>query len=161
MAVAPEKDKKEKMIVAVLIGILLLFVFYNVHRAQKQKRVPSPPVSQPTGPTPTLETPLATSETPPVKEVLAWKRDPFLLGIGKEGALPTLQLKVSGIIYDETRPEATYAIINEEVVRIGDSLHGIKVTDIQSDYVRLKKFNQEVILYLYQEQEVGVGEEEE
>jgi len=171
MAVDPEKDKREKMIAAVLIGVLLLFVFYNVHRAQKRNamrqtqqvgaREASPlPISQPPEPTPSPNSSSGTSGTE-AKEALTWKRDPFLLGIGKEGELPTLQLKVSGIIYDETRPEATYAIINEEVVRIGDSLHGIKVTDIQPDYVRLKKFNQEVLLYLYQEQEIGKGKEEE
>ena len=172
MAVDPEKDKKKKMIAAVFVGILLLFVFYNVHRVQKRhamrqtdeaaaQRASPPPISQPTESTPASETPSAAPETLPAKEILTWKRDPFLLGIGKEGELPTLQLKVSGIIYDETRPEATYAIINEEVVRIGDNLHGIKVIDIQPDYVRLKKFNQEVILYLYQEQEEGGEKKEE
>ena len=169
MAADLEKEKREKIIATVLISLLLLLVLFNVHRAQKRNAMRQAstqgaslsPNSHPTEWTPSPESSKATSETPSSKGVLAWKRDPFLLGIGKEGELPTLQLKVSGIIYDETRPEATYAIINEEVVRIGDNLHGIKVVDIQPDYVRLKKFNQEVILYLYQEQEVGVGKEEE
>ena len=92
------------------------------------------------------------SESLPRKSASDWKRDPFLLGIGKEG-VPTLQLSVSGIIYDETRPEATYAIVNGHVYRIGDSLFGIKVIDIQPDFVRLKKFNQDVFLYLHETEE--------
>ncbi|MBI4435996.1 MAG: hypothetical protein HY590_01060 [Candidatus Omnitrophica bacterium] len=150
MAGDPQKERRKKIIAVVLVCFFLPLLWYNVHRAQKSiSPVPQTMPPQETPPSP------ASSEALTATELLTWKRDPFILGIGKEGELPTLQLKVSGIIYDETRPEATYAIINEEVVRIGDNLHGIKVIDIQPDYVRLKKFNQEVILYLYQEKVTG------
>ena len=163
MANAPsqEKQKKEFALVACLLLALTLLIVYNVRRAAtiKARQRQQPSVST----APSNEAPPPVAETAPAtKEVsltslrdrakgLKWVRDPFVLNLGRGEELPVLQLKVSGIIYDPDHPEATYAIINEDVVRIGDDLHGIKVVDIQADAVRLKKFNQEFTLYLYQE----------
>ena len=155
-----EKLKKQVMLAGCLVVVLSLLVVCNVRRAsvkaqRQQKALSVPP--------PTAVAPQATETAPSGKETslatlkeqakaLSWGRDPFILTLGQGEALPTLQLKVSGIIYDPDHPETTYAIINDQVVRIGDDINGIKVIDIQSDAVRLKKFNQEFSLYLYQEQ---------
>lgn len=146
------KEKKERILAVVLIFMLVLLLFWNFNR---KKRLQEKAIA----PTPAIATaPLAPSgQAPPVNALekytkeLAWKRDPFVLEAIGDGRTPTLQLKVSGIIYDEIRPEGTYAIINEEVVRIGDSLYGIKVIDIQPRHVRLKKLNEEILLHLYEE----------
>ena len=162
----PDKQKKQLALVGVLLAVFLLLLAYNLKRSSATKarrRQAVSTVSQPT--TPLSETPPAAGNVPSPSETeevtlaalrekakeLKWGRDPFILSLREEGGLPTLQLKVTGIIYDVDHPEATYAIINEEVVRIGDDIRGIKVIDIQADAVRLKKFNQEFTLYLYQE----------
>lgn len=161
MAINAEKQKQEKLIAVILILVLIPLVFWNVHRKMRARelrtsfeatsKLPLDAAAASVSPAESSSTP---SELEAYVATLVWKRDPFVLGIGGEGGkMPTLQLKVSGIIFDETRPEATYAIINQEVVRIGDNFHGIKVIDIQPDYVRLKKFSEEVILYLYQGEE--------
>ncbi|MFH1858446.1 MAG: hypothetical protein ABH845_06060 [Candidatus Omnitrophota bacterium] len=168
MAVSSEKEKQQKSLALVLLAVLCLLIVWNLFRHATR---PSPQIGQyqtthasqgpslPLGLVGPPSAPLSqqTSEETPVelpkKSALSWKRDPFLLALAKKGELPMLQLKVTGIIYHENRPEDTYAIINEEVHRIGDDLHGIKIVDIQPVFIRLKKFNQDVFLYLYQEEE--------
>lgn len=81
-----------------------------------------------------------------------WGRDPFILGSKKMGVkigFP-LDLRVTGIIFDKDRPEATYAIINKVVVRIGDEIAGAKVVDIQKGSVSLKKNGEEFVLRLWE-----------
>ncbi len=142
-----------------LLIILLSLLLWNVGR-MKKKGSPLPTVSQPSAAASSANPAAAVStekeklaEEPEAREMtLEWNRDPFSLPLVEEGKGPTLNLKVSGIIYDGDHPEATYAIINEDLVRIGDDLHGIKVVDIQPNSVHLKKFNQEVTLYLRQEE---------
>ena len=163
MAAPPaDKQKQQLILVAVLLSMFLLLLAYNLQRssaikAKRRQAAPTPAVAE--APSPVTESAPPLSETGEVTlavlkeraKALKWNRDPFLLSVREGEGLPTLQLKVTGIIYDPDHPEATYAIINEEVVRIGDDIHGIKVTDIRADAVRLKKFNQDLTLYLYQE----------
>ena len=146
------------MLVTALLVVLTLLVIYNVKRVMARR--PNSPLISVTSP---LIGQSETKETSPAPEgesltglkqkakEMKWDRDPFILSIEKGEELPTLQLKVTGIIYDEARPEATYAIINDQVIRIGDSIDGIRVIDIQADAVQLKKFDRQFTLYLYQE----------
>jgi len=171
VAMDPAKEKQQKQVAIALVIVLVPLLLWNLTRykravsyRQKLQTTSSYPtagqaseghhdVSSTSTPQTAPEPSASPSDLAQYENTLVWKRDPFTLGIAQDGKGPTLQLKVSGIIYDEVRPEATYAIISQEVVRIGDSIQGIKVIDIQPDYVRLKKFNQELILYLYQEEE--------
>ena len=160
-----EKEKKELIAVVCLVATLACLILYNVHRvnARKAKRSQSlSAVAQaPAVPAaPAAETPpknLEGTSLASLKEqakAIEWGRDPFTLVLGKGAELPTLKLQVTGIIYDPIHPEATYAIVNDEVVRIGDNIRGIKVVDIQADAVRFKKFNREFTLQLYEESEL-------
>lgn len=170
VAIEPSKDKKEKQIAVILFLVLIPLVMWNMHRQSRAKKLREqfmatarrgasealPQSGSFSPPAPSAAPEAASTPSSELEEyvrTLKWKRDPFILPMVQGGGkAPTIQLKVSGIIYDETRPEATYAIINQEVVRIGDSFHGINVIDIQPNYVRLKKFGEELILYLYQEE---------
>lgn len=159
MAVEFTKEKRKKFLAIGLVLLLIPLVFYNFSRRRQGQEQRKRIQRQASSPVPfgeekerVIEREAVSSELASYQESLAWKRDPFVLGGSGEGRGPTLQLKVSGIIFDDIHPEATYAILNEEVVRIGDDFHGIKVIDIQPDTVRLKKFDQELILYLYQEE---------
>ncbi len=161
MAKDPAKEKKQKLLAIGLVSLLIPLLIWNGIR--HKRRTAGPKGVEKTAISQNIPTPVSgaissfpasgsgegVSELEAYEKTLSWKRDPFLLQLGREE--PTLALKVSGIIYDEVHPEATYAIINEEVVRIGDDVRGIKVVDIQADHVRLKKFSQQLILYLHAE----------
>lgn len=165
MALDTEKDKKQKFLAIGLVLLLVPLLLYNFSRHRRTEEQKARFQKQASSPIPFLlegekrkevaaKEGASSSDLVSYQNGLVWKRDPFVLGGSEEGKGPALQLKVSGIIFDDIRPEATYAILNEEVVRIGDDFHGIKVVDIQPDYVRLKKFDQELILYLYQTEKV-------
>ena len=162
-ALSEEKKKKELIAVACFLVTLTLLIVYNVRRVAARKAgrqqilstVSQEPVVE-TAPAAPEEKNLASLKAK-AKE-LQWGRDPFILSLRKGEELPTLQLQVTGIIYDPIHAEETYAIINDEVVRIGDNLRGIKVVDIQPDSVRFKKFNQEFTLFLYDESKKPKGQ---
>ena len=160
--VSPDKQKKELTAVACLLVTLTLLIVYNVGRVMARRAGRQPAVS-----VVPQEQPVESSSTPEEANLallkkqakeLQWGHDPFILSLAKGEELPTLQLQVTGIIHDPIHPEETYAIINDEVVRIGDSLRGIKVVDIQPDSVRFKKFNQEFTLHLYDESKKPEGQ---
>ena len=159
---AQEKQKTQLILAAFLVVILALLVLYNARRVKapkgKQQQV-APVIPQ----EPSVNNPPTPGEVNLVlleerAKELQWGRDPFILSLRKGEELPTLQLQVTGIIYDPIHAEETYAIINDEVVRIGDNLRGIKVVDIQPDSVRFKKFNQEFTLFLYDESKKPKGQ---
>lgn len=61
-----------------------------------------------------------------------WKRDPFSLERMLE--VQDAGLHLAGIMFDE---KASHALINEYVVRLGDTIEGNTVVDIQKDKVIL------------------------
>jgi hypothetical protein len=78
---------------------------------------------------------------------LPWSRDPFIAqekfkkkGVSKAGAL-----KLSGILWDETKPAA---IIDDNIVSVGDKIGDRKVTRITKDTVVLEENGEEYILRL-------------
>ena len=62
---------------------------------------------------------------------LSWDRDPFTHG-GSVG--PTGGFTLTGILWDAQDP---IAIINGEMLRVGDQLDGYRVTEIAQDHVSL------------------------
>jgi len=161
------REKKQLILAGALLVLLIPLVLWNLGRAQAKKAKPKKeslssqilpehliPRAVPARAEKALET--ETSDLAILKAKAAqikWGQDPFVLDLGDGEELPALQLELSGIIYDGVHPEATYAIINGEVVRIGDDIRGIKVIDIEPAMIRLKKFNQEFSLYLYEKTE--------
>ena len=72
-----------------------------------------------------------------------WGRDPFLLEgarlkntEGKPTKAPSLNLKLTGIVWDQNR---VHAMINDYVVKVGDEIGGAKVVAIRRDSVTLVK----------------------
>lgn len=63
--------------------------------------------------------------------LLAWGRDPFARGAGA-GQISGLNL--SGILWDASAP---IAIINGQMLRVGEELEGYRVTEITQDRVLL------------------------
>ncbi|MBI5286664.1 MAG: hypothetical protein HY878_03635 [Deltaproteobacteria bacterium] len=67
---------------------------------------------------------------------LPWGKDPIIPIIsGVKGDTGRVDIRLSAIIYSETRPSA---IINNRIVYMGDVVNGQKVVDIKREYVILQ-----------------------
>ena len=62
---------------------------------------------------------------------LAWRRDPFTRGAAMD---PMSGLQLSGILWDAHAP---IAIINNQMVQVGEDLQGYQIVEISSDRVSL------------------------
>ena len=71
-----------------------------------------------------------------------WGRNPFVLA---EGITAVTGLNLIGILWDADSPQA---IINEEIVRVGDRVEGNEVVDILKDRVILHDGEKEFELRL-------------
>lgn len=80
----------------------------------------------------------AVPKTIPQKSIrlLSWGKDPFVSPIkdGKGAVMPS-SLKLSAILYAKDKPSA---IINKDIVYIGDVIDGQKIVDIKKGYVILQ-----------------------
>lgn len=75
---------------------------------------------------------------------LAWGRDPFT---GGNAGAEVSGFDLSGILWDATQP---IAIINGQMLRIGDALEGYRVTQIAQDAVSLSDGSQTLTLTIPQ-----------
>ena len=64
-------------------------------------------------------------------EQLGWKRDPFTRGSALSGLTG---LTLSGILWDAHRP---MAMINDQMVRVGETLDGYTIVEITADHVSM------------------------
>ena len=76
---------------------------------------------------------------------LRWGRDPFLLDTANIQEQGTEDLALNGIIPDKQNP---YAIINNEVVKLGDKVGGMTVIEINENNVVLDENGQRHTLEL-------------
>lgn len=72
-----------------------------------------------------------------------WGRDPFLLT--RTPTTLSLGLRLSGVIFDE---QGGYAVINDQICRIGDEINGNKIVDIKQDRVILNDGSKDIELRL-------------
>jgi len=152
------KNVIESIITGLLIIVLIVFLGTNLRRrGRRSTSKPGPPAEEalylkeeealvPSGP--------SSRQVAVTKEgQRKWGRDPFFLESLKEGVKVSFPLRVTGIIFDKDRSEATYAIINDVVVRVGDEIAGAEVIDIQSNSVTLRWGEKESVLTLREELE--------
>jgi len=83
-------------------------------------------------------------------EEVDWTNDPFAVGEGSLFSKGLSSFKVTGIVLD---PNGAHAVINDEVLKVGDELAGWKVMEILPNKVILKRGNEEVNLTLWEEME--------
>lgn len=69
-----------------------------------------------------------------------WRRDPFWYPGGKARGAPPTGRKAPGLHLEATMAEGgkAYAIINGDIVEIGDQFHGYIVVEIGDQFVKLK-----------------------
>lgn len=87
-------------------------------------------------------------ETQKKLEEADWANDPFV--VGEDSLFPRglSSFRVSGIVLD---PHGAHAVINDEVVKVGDELGGWEIIKILPNKVILKRDDEEVNLNLWEE----------
>ena len=139
-----KKQKIELTITSIGIIFLLFLVIGNAQKAQKKKMSMLKTDSQ-----------VASSMSAPVfiegrkVEESAirqdWARDPFSSATSVSASAGLEGLVLNGIMWDSKNP---LAIINSEVVKVGDELHGMKVAEITEKSVVLEYEGKEYTLDL-------------
>ena len=79
--------------------------------------------------------------------LLEWRRDPFVL---EERSLPSGGSRLTGIIFDENQQAQSYAIIDEQLVKVGDQVNGWKVLKINKNSVDIESDGRKEELFLNQ-----------
>lgn len=123
-----EKQKVEIIITGV--AVVLFIVLFTSTLAKRTKKAVTEtaenlPVSEVVPPEVTK--PISAKE-------IEWGRDPFVKAPERKEKEGTIGLTLEGIIWDETNPQA---IINNEIVTIGDKINGLEVVEIKKDEVTL------------------------
>lgn len=154
-----EKDRKK--IIALSILILVIIPIW-IRAFKPRPGVTSSPPSQEVAP-PATEIGGSIKEAAPQKidiiqdkekeeaqrkrMALPWSRDPFMAQgkLAKKGPSRPEALALSGIIWDEKKPAA---IINDNIVSVGDEIQGKKVIKIEKNKVILQEDGEEYILRL-------------
>jgi type II secretory pathway component PulC len=78
---------------------------------------------------------------------LGWQRDPFFPDQTAGFAGP---VALTGIVWDEKKP---IAMVNDQVLAVGDQIQGYTVTRINRDAIVLEANGQEITVSLFQETE--------
>ncbi|MBI2870581.1 MAG: hypothetical protein HYY14_02595 [Candidatus Omnitrophica bacterium] len=148
--------KKETLeIAATIAAVLALVVLVAVRMGGSGKRQvpPSPVVVEETASGLTQSAPRqVVKKAPAVSIPEGWGRDPFLSvkehGAPREAPAGPLNLELFGIVSDPERPGESYAIINDEVVRVNESIEGARVVEIKRGSVAVQRGGQVFTLTL-------------
>lgn len=130
-----KKEKIELTITGIGVVFLIFLVFANVQKVQAKRRS-----MVKTGETVTssLSAPIsfetAEIEESAIKE--GWGRDPFFLGNVSRDDIELDGMVLNGIVWDE---DSQYAIVNGEVIKVGDKLGDKKIVEINKDSVVLEQ----------------------
>ncbi|MCS7258624.1 MAG: hypothetical protein NZ601_04580 [candidate division WOR-3 bacterium] len=76
---------------------------------------------------------------------LQWGKDPFVRDWVIQEAVTDLKLKAITI-----SPNKSYALINDQILEVGEEISGKKLVKIEKDHVILKQGEREIYLYLGQ-----------
>lgn len=142
------KEKKEIVITASLILVLLFIVIYDIKVKKPIQQVSALPQKA-------LQSREVTAEKKNSGELffklekeseeLRLKRDPFSAASIRPVLFSPDDLELDGIAWDKEKPAA---IINNEVLEIGDKINGKTVIDIREDRVILNDGTSNIELQL-------------
>ena len=147
------KSRRQALILAGLIVVMAAVYAHRLHQGRPSQPVA---VSEPDAPgdahPPSAGmVALNLPEAMPARQAqhdlasrLAWGRDPFT---GGSTGAEVSGFDLSGILWDPTQP---IAVINGQMLRMGDELEGYKVTKIAQDSVSLSDGSQTVTLAISQ-----------
>jgi hypothetical protein len=149
------KTVKEIIITVALIVVLAVIVINNLKEGGKGKQVrkarefrQAVEVLSPSGGVSADKKTLNLQKQR--AETLAWGRDPFVYVEAEAGrGYRTSALELKGVSLGENK--IGYAFINNEILKVGDTIGGYEVLQIQKDKVLLRKGNQSFYLTLPEE----------
>ena len=132
-----KKEKIELIITGIGVVFLIFLVISNTQRTQS-KRISTNDKDK--AMVYSLFAPISfeTAETKETEIMEGWGRDPFFLAapgtedIGLEGLI------LNGIVWDKDNP---YAIVNSDIVKIGDKLGSMKVIEINENNIIVEEGN--------------------
>lgn len=127
--------QNKKLIVLVVLGVLAIFsLFHGIFTSSKTRRPPQARESdiQAERKVPMTEKPILTQRVTKRTNYSSWGRNPFTLQETSFKAFKGLIL--DGIMWEKEKP---LAIINNDIVKIGDNVSGNIVVDIKQDRVIL------------------------
>ena len=130
-----KKQRTELIITGISVIFLIFLVIGNTQKAQKKKASMIT-----TGKTvaSSLLAPISFEEKEIEESVIkeGWGRDPFLFGASTMTSFGLEGLLLNGIVWDKENP---YAIINNDVVKIGDKIGDITVVEINEESVVMEE----------------------
>lgn len=139
-----DKKQKEILITIVLVIVFIGASFYQLSKGMKrpkrksyEKEMPAPP-----DPSTSSKKGLDLSQL----EELPWGRDPFVKASKPKPVKEKDRFTLSAVIWDENEP---YAVINDEILVVGQEIEEYHVIDIDVDTVILQKGSKEIKLKLY------------
>lgn len=135
-------DKKKIEIVVTIVAVLV-FLGLLSSTLSKKKDVPK----QKPAATPFSSAVKAQMTREKLQDNLQWGRDPFVTAIYQvKTEVGTGSFMLSAVIWDENKP---LAIINGEVVCVGDAVGGCRVIKINKDNAVIEKDGKEETIELY------------
>ncbi|MCX5715694.1 MAG: hypothetical protein NTV07_02310 [Candidatus Omnitrophica bacterium] len=127
---------KTKIEIIVTAGFVVLFafvVFKSIPGAKVKKATPPAPVKN--SPAVAHKRDVVQADTNGPAKAAAWGRDPFSFGKSTYASAEN-GMVLNGIVWDENAPSA---IINDNIVKVGEEVDGKKVAEIKKDKVILTK----------------------
>ncbi len=142
-------DKKRiEIVLTFLLSIIFVLVIANSIRIAKRRFSATAVVSTATVSQPAVQIGKGIPQRPEGKlEELPWGRCPFSGKAYASSGKPILDLKLTGIIWDEKIPQA---LINNKIVKAGDILGNYVVIKIDRNSVILNNGAEEIELRLGQ-----------
>lgn len=136
---ADNKNKIELAVTGIGIVILIFLVISHMSKPGASKGVSKNEAYH------TSESAMIAVSEPESWDELSWGRDPFLLDTSNTKEHGMEDLTLNGIMPDKQNP---YAIINNEVVKLGDKVGGMTVIEINEKNVVLDENGQRHTLEL-------------
>jgi membrane protein implicated in regulation of membrane protease activity len=154
-----EKKKTEQLILILLIPVLLVSFGYvainNISKARKEKKSQAAQEIKEDGRIDTIKKPKGAlsivyegGERDPLKDLLQM----FIINLEIEKkkkpdagktAVPMPQLSIEGLVWNAAMPQA---IVKGKVVKIGDSIEGVKVVKITKEGITVEHEGEEVFV---------------
>ena len=119
--------KRVELIIIGLGIVILIFLITNHMLGSKNNKTISK-----TEPYPTSEVAIMVTYEVGSEDNMKWGRDPFLLDVSNVQEQGMEGLVLNGIAADKENP---YAIINNDVVKLGDKVNGMTVVEIKEKNV--------------------------
>jgi hypothetical protein len=149
---AGNKKTWKPIIAIVLVVIMVIAMTRTIMKiASSRSRRRPQAASQVAAPVVPVEQVSPASDTKEQSQQRSWGDDPFTGRAIRSSFGKTALFQLSGIVYNSLNPSESYAIIDNSVVKVGDTLgdEGMQVKEIKEQEVLLGSGSKEMTLKLW------------